>query len=343
MKNLILVILSVSFFITTTSAQKDNMQFYRDAYKAASTTANQQSGSTKTSSQTQPTCNVSSPSDKICSYVSSTGKTTCPDVDDKKGVNSTGYSGYGEAKNNPSMSSLKDRGPIPSGTYDILGCSKTKRGDPTIDLITATDYCPSRTGFEIHADNQNHLGQSSTGCIISDPLSRQTICNNGYTQIVVSDYPAIPTNITNQTVEGFLASIKTIAVQSTQQTPSTMPVVRRQMTLRTSTPNNSNYSQNSSNILTNHNYFKVDLPNTYVITDGQIRDISVPSANSTKEYTDHWFEENSLKEPTFSASHYQEPKIGGDMHFKEADFSTPSQSEKSNNDGDNDDDGGDDD
>jgi hypothetical protein len=84
------------------------------------------------------------------------------------------YSGGGAAsvrpfmqqhKNNPASTDISDYGPIPPGTWLIVGWDNSK-GAYTIRLRPANDYVTHRFGFLIHGDNRSTVGQSSDGCII---------------------------------------------------------------------------------------------------------------------------------------------------------------------------------
>lgn len=97
----------------------------------------------------------------------------------------TGYSGYGNFKNDPKAQDKRDLGPIPEGLY-FIGAAHDHRGPQyqkqlgpcVMQLFPDKDTNTyGRDAFFIHGDNQNH--EASHGCIILGPLIRTHIMENG--------------------------------------------------------------------------------------------------------------------------------------------------------------------
>ena len=98
-------------------------------------------------------------------YVQSTGEMFRPDGTLLK----VGYSGAGDAKNDPNKQCERNKGPIPRGYYDV-GAELDKPTAVTLPLTprSNTDVC-GRRGFLIHGDNTD--GTASTGCIVLNTKS----------------------------------------------------------------------------------------------------------------------------------------------------------------------------
>lgn len=79
-----------------------------------------------------------------------------------------GYSGAPEYKNNSQYECLKDRGPLPRGTYTITAPFRHPHAGPfTLRLVpAAANHMCDREGFMIHGDSTTEPGQASQGCII---------------------------------------------------------------------------------------------------------------------------------------------------------------------------------
>lgn len=93
-----------------------------------------------------------------------------------------GYSGNGDAKDNPSKQHVKNHGPIPRGKYRIVGkpFHHPHTGPYTLRLQPAgANKMFGRDGFMIHGDSINHPGQASDGCIILSRSARQEIWESG--------------------------------------------------------------------------------------------------------------------------------------------------------------------
>jgi hypothetical protein len=79
-----------------------------------------------------------------------------------------GYSGSGFDKNQPADEGIVNLGPIPQGDWRIGEAQDDARLGPVVMALTpmkGTDAL-GRSGFYIHGDNAEHLGQSSHGCVI---------------------------------------------------------------------------------------------------------------------------------------------------------------------------------
>ncbi len=87
---------------------------------------------------------------------------------------SSGYSGKGRGKNNPSLEGVRGVGPIPTGQYKILApYSSPSVGPYTLPLEPIDskmgDDTHERTGrgaFRMHGDKISRPGDASKGCII---------------------------------------------------------------------------------------------------------------------------------------------------------------------------------
>jgi hypothetical protein len=111
----------------------------------------------------------------------------------------TGYSGFGEGKNNPQKESTLDVGPIPAGLWDICGPPfETQQHGPYVlrlepEPVTTTF---GRTGFLMHGDSIQHPGEASKGCIIMDRVTRTRVYQSGDTKLqVISGLPVIDPEI----------------------------------------------------------------------------------------------------------------------------------------------------
>lgn len=88
---------------------------------------------------------------------------------------SKGYSGNGRGKNNPSLQAAQGIGPIPRGTWKMIGMVPTgaSTGPYTIILepMPGTDVM-GRSAFRIHGDSISDPGNASHGCLILPRLIR---------------------------------------------------------------------------------------------------------------------------------------------------------------------------
>lgn len=93
----------------------------------------------------------------------------------------TGYSGKEEAKNQPDLDSVANRGPIPAGRWFITErFDSDRRGPLCLRLAPAvgTDT-HGRSAFLIHGDSVSAPGTASEGCIILPREVRKTIWDSG--------------------------------------------------------------------------------------------------------------------------------------------------------------------
>ena len=110
------------------------------------------------------------------------------ELDDPSGaVRATGYSGADDGKNNPSMQSVHDVGPIPQGSWIIGAPVNTEKHGPYVLPLTPETGTTTfgRSGFLIHGDSIEHPGCASEGCIIMPPDVRHAIWESGDHRIVV--------------------------------------------------------------------------------------------------------------------------------------------------------------
>jgi len=100
----------------------------------------------------------------------------------------TGYSGFEQGKNNPSMQAVHDVGPIPQGDWTISGppVNTAEHGPFVLTLSPASGTNTfGRGGFLIHGDAINAPGTASKGCIIMPRPAREQVWNSGDTQLEV--------------------------------------------------------------------------------------------------------------------------------------------------------------
>lgn len=93
----------------------------------------------------------------------------------------TGYSGFGDAKNNPERQDDAGVGPIPRGWWHMTG---VESGGPTGPFTIILDPEPGtktfgRSLFRIHGDSRAAPGTASHGCIILGPQVRHEMWNSG--------------------------------------------------------------------------------------------------------------------------------------------------------------------
>jgi hypothetical protein len=110
-------------------------------------------------------------------YEQKTGRT----VDENGHVVATGYSGFGEGKNNPTEETIRNVGPIPEGFYDIQSpVDAPLHGPYTLQLLPDVENVMyGRSGFLIHGDSKERPGQASEGCIILPRFARERIWESG--------------------------------------------------------------------------------------------------------------------------------------------------------------------
>jgi len=91
-----------------------------------------------------------------------------------------GYSGVcTEGKPRPDREHVKDEGPIPRGLWKIRPpVSHIDTGPIVMPLSPLFHDAHGRTGFQIHGDNEDHIGKSSTGCIVLNRDIRKMIAES---------------------------------------------------------------------------------------------------------------------------------------------------------------------
>jgi hypothetical protein len=93
-----------------------------------------------------------------------------------------GYSGRGDAKNNPALQHLRATGPIPRGDWriTILQRHHPNLGPYVLHLEpeSGTDT-KGRSAFRIHGDSIKAPGTASHGCIILPRAIREQIWQSG--------------------------------------------------------------------------------------------------------------------------------------------------------------------
>ena len=111
-------------------------------------------------------------------YIQSTGA-LYRDEDSGEAVG-TGYSGFGEGRDNPAMEQIHDVGPIPRGFWAIGDpecMTSTGPHGPFVLPLTPLDGTETfgRTGFLCHGDSIDHAGSASHGCIVINRHVREEI------------------------------------------------------------------------------------------------------------------------------------------------------------------------
>ncbi len=99
----------------------------------------------------------------------------------------TGYSGFGEARNDPVSERRPGLGPIPRGAYLIGDESKDETHGPVaIHLLplTGTETF-GRSGFLVHGDSISAPGAASHGCIVVPRKVRESMADGGDRLLVV--------------------------------------------------------------------------------------------------------------------------------------------------------------
>jgi Protein of unknown function (DUF2778) len=98
-------------------------------------------------------------------------------VDPRGQAAGRGYSGLGDAKNQPGEERVKDHGPIPRGLWRI-GATHTVIGLGALVMALTPEAGTEtfgRSGFLIHADSIQHPGCASHGCIVLPNALRAAI------------------------------------------------------------------------------------------------------------------------------------------------------------------------
>lgn len=116
-------------------------------------------------------------------YEQATGKLSSTEM----GYVATGYSGFGEGKDNPLLQSERDVGPIPCGVYAIGSpFNDPEHGVYCLRLSPdAANQMFGRSGFLMHGDSLEHPGMASKGCIIMTYGARVTVWQSGDRELQV--------------------------------------------------------------------------------------------------------------------------------------------------------------
>jgi Protein of unknown function (DUF2778) len=96
----------------------------------------------------------------------------------------TGYSGFGDGKNNPALEDVVGVGPIPQGFYRIGAPEDVAVPGPHGPFVLpltprADDALSGRDGFLIHGDAAAHPGCASHGCIVVGRGARERLAVSG--------------------------------------------------------------------------------------------------------------------------------------------------------------------
>jgi type VI secretion system (T6SS) effector TldE1-like protein len=105
---------------------------------------------------------------------------------------STGYSGAGTGKNNPTEENVQNVGPIPEGFYDVEAPEDSPiHGPYALPLLPDVDNnMYGRSAFLIHGDSIERPGMASEGCIILPRGARESIWESGDHRLqVVKELP----------------------------------------------------------------------------------------------------------------------------------------------------------
>lgn len=100
----------------------------------------------------------------------------------------TGYSGHGDARNDPRRQTERGTGPIPCGAWAIEGPPiDTPEHGPFVLHLTPKPGTETfnRSGFLIHGDSVAHPGEASLGCIIMPRPVRMSVWGSGDRDLVV--------------------------------------------------------------------------------------------------------------------------------------------------------------
>ncbi|RDI97498.1 DUF2778 domain-containing protein [Dyella solisilvae] len=92
-------------------------------------------------------------------------------------IEANGYSGHGHGKNNASMQSVRDVGPIPQGRYLINAPHNYEHVGPFAMSLTPAPETDTfgRFAFFIHGDSMRHPGEASDGCIVAPLAARYRV------------------------------------------------------------------------------------------------------------------------------------------------------------------------
>ncbi|HEY6338005.1 MAG TPA: tlde1 domain-containing protein [Candidatus Sulfotelmatobacter sp.] len=100
----------------------------------------------------------------------------------------TGYSGFDNGKNNPDMQAVPNVGPVPQGSWTIVGppFNSPEHGPYVMRLAPDKNtHTFGRNGFLLHGDSIEAPGCGSRGCIIMPRAVRELVWQSGETSLEV--------------------------------------------------------------------------------------------------------------------------------------------------------------
>lgn len=94
---------------------------------------------------------------------------------------SSGYSGNGRGKNNPSFQAAQGIGPIPRGMWSMVSVGDSPNTGPYTIVLAPNEGTDTlgRSEFRIHGDSIANPGSASHGCVILPRAVRETIWKSG--------------------------------------------------------------------------------------------------------------------------------------------------------------------
>lgn len=126
---------------------------------------------------------------KEFAYAQATGRLWLRDEDstDKAKSFGRGYSGHPPYVNQTEAEALRARGPIPRGSYKLVGPFNHNRLGPVCFFLDPKpgNAMHGRSGFFIHGDNGNGDQSASHGCIILSRPIREAIANEKCRSLIV--------------------------------------------------------------------------------------------------------------------------------------------------------------
>ena len=99
-----------------------------------------------------------------------------------------GYSGFDNGKNNPDLQAVQNIGPIPQGTWTIVGppFNSAEHGPYVMRLTPDKNtHTFGRSGFMLHGDSIEAPGCGSRGCMIMPRTVRELVWQSGDTSLEV--------------------------------------------------------------------------------------------------------------------------------------------------------------
>lgn len=126
---------------------------------------------------------------KVLVYGQSSGRLSLADQGGEGSSSSLGrgYSGASPYVNSPDAEALVARGPIPRGSYKLVGPFDHVRLGPVVWYLAPekSNNMHGRSGFFIHGDNEFGNQTASRGCIILARSIRDKIRDSGATLLQV--------------------------------------------------------------------------------------------------------------------------------------------------------------